>query len=241
MQVNIQKFLKQAGIKDPFYPGKKLIIPCRQTGEYKSHCIVLDWRDPDKILLDVKPGLSSKDLEPAKLKKYPVSLQTPTHIEIEVLNDNIASAGFSEKDLEELIEVPGEHEDEQEESSSSSSSGGGSSKGQKKNLEEKSPLSLMNEAFSEVMEGNIPELAKVVEMIVMGTEIAAEAFEKVFDKLIKQISHAKVSPTELLAQAGKFLTKVQPPSFLEAKKDEKYDVEYKYDRLKNEDIGYRLG
>lgn len=225
MKVEIQKFLDQAGIKDAFYPGKRLVVPCQQSGQYKSHCVVLDWRDPERILLNVKPGLSSKDMEPAKLKKYPVCLQTPTYVEIEILDE---------------ADVANDDEDREEEEGKSSS--GGTSKGQKKNLEDRSELSsLMSEAFTEVMEGKIPDMAKIVDMMVMGTQVAAEAFEKVFKKLVKQISHHKISATELLAQAGDFLTKVKPPEFLEPKDGEKYDVDYKYNREKNADIGFRLG
>lgn len=220
MQVNIKKFLDQAGIKDSFYPGKRLVVPCAQTGEYKSHCLVLDWRDPSKILLRVKPGMSGKDLEPAKIKKYPVSLQTPTYVEIEVINDN--------------------EDDEDSEEETSKGKSGGSSKGQKTKKKEDGLMASMNEAFGEALEGKIPELAKIVDMMIMGSQISAKAFGDVFNKLIKQISHLKISPTDLLAEAGQFLKKVKPPSFIEPKAGEQYDEDYKYNRELNADIGYRL-
>ena len=59
------------------------------------------------------------------------------------------------------------------------------------------------------------------------------------DKLAHGIEHAKVSTTDMLAQAGKFVTKYMPPSFMKPAGDEQ--ATYKYDREKNADIGYRPG
>ncbi len=217
MKVNVQKFLEDAGIKDPFYPGKRLVLPCNQTGEFKSHSVVLDWRTPERIRLEVKPGLSGRDLEPAKLKKYPVSFQMPTYVEIEVINDN---------------------KDDEDEEKGKASGGKGGSGGKKPAGKKKADMKLMASAFGDVVDGKVPGLGKIVEMVVMGTQIAAEAFGNVFEKLTKQISHAKISTTDLVAQAGEFLTKVKPPGFMEPKGDETAD--YKYDREKNADIGFKM-
>ncbi len=84
MQVNIEEFLQECGLNEPLYPGKRVIKKLPQSGEHKSHCIVYDWRDPDKIRIEVKAGLSGRDLAPKDLKKYPVSFQSPTYIELEV-------------------------------------------------------------------------------------------------------------------------------------------------------------
>lgn len=85
MQIdNIQEFLEECGLKEPLYPGKRVVKKLPQPGEYKSHCVVYDWRDPSKIRIEVKAGLSGRNLEPKELKKYPVSFQSPTFIEIEV-------------------------------------------------------------------------------------------------------------------------------------------------------------
>jgi hypothetical protein len=214
MQVNVKKFLEEAGITEPFYPGKRLVHTMKQTGEYKSHCVVLDWRTPDKIRIEVKAGLSGRDLEPKQLKYYPVSFQTPTYVDIEIINDN-----------------------DEEEGKSSSGKGGSGGKGlvKKKSLE--SMKTLASEAFGSVVEGKVPELGKIVEMVVMGMQISAEAFGNVMGKFTQQIQHAKISTTDLLASAGKFVTKYMPPAFLKPKGDE--TAKYKYDREKNADIGYR--
>lgn len=220
MQVNVKQFLEESGITEAFYPGKRLVHSCRQPGEYKSHCVVLDWRNPEKIRIEVKAGLSGKDLEPAKLKYYPVSFQTPTYVDIEVVNDN-----------------EDEKEDE-EESKGKSGKGGSGGKKPKKNTLEAMKL-MASEAFGDVMEGKVPELGNIKEMVVLGTQIAAEAYGNVMGKLAHGIAHAKVSTTDMLAQAGKFVTKYTPPAFMKPTGDEQ--ATYKYDREKNADIGYKAG
>ena len=216
MQVNVKEFLKDSGISEPFYPGKRLVKSCRQPGEFKSHCVVFDWRDPAKIVVEVKAGLSGKTLAIEKVREYPVCFQSPTFVEIEVVNDN------------------DDEEDEDESQGKSSSSGGG--KGQKK--KKLSELNgLMAQAFADISEGRTPELGDVKKMVVMGMEIAKEAMEAVMHKFTQQIEHSKIAATDLLAQAGKFITRYTPPSFLSPKGNE--DVKYKYDRVKNENIGMR--
>lgn len=84
MEVNIQEFLETCGLDEPLYPGKRVVKKLPQPGEYKSHCIVYDWRDPSKIRVEIKAGLSGRDLAPKDLKKYPVSFQSPTYIELKV-------------------------------------------------------------------------------------------------------------------------------------------------------------
>jgi hypothetical protein len=219
MQVNIKEFLAESNITEAFYPGKKLVHSCKQTGEYKNHCVVMDWRDPNKVRIEIKAGMSGKDLTPEKLKYYPVSLQSPTYIDIDIVNDN-------EDDKEE----------EEEEGKSSGKSSGGS-KGQKKNLEDIKLLA--SDAFGSVVEGKTPDVGKIVEMVIMGTKIAEEAYGNVMGKLAHGIQHAKISTTDMLAQAGKFVTKYMPPSFMTPTGDEQEN--YQYDREKNADIGYRPG
>ena len=219
MQVNVKKFLEESGITEAFYPGKRLVHSLQQSGEYKSHCVVLDWRNPSKIRIEVKAGLSGKDLEPARLKYYPVMFQTPTYVNIEVINDNAKS----------------ESEEEEGKSSGSGSSGSGGYK--KKSLSEVTMRA--SDAFGSALSKKIPEIGKIVEMVVMGTKLAEAAFAGAMDKLAHGISHMKVSTTDMLAQAGKFITKYTPPAFMKPTGDE--TATYKYDRVKNADIGYKPG
>lgn len=214
MKVNVKEFLKESGITEPFYPGKRLVHACRQPGEYKSHCVVFDWRDPAKILIEVKAGLTGRSLEPRDLKYYPLSFQTPTYVEIEVVNDNAT-------------------DEEEGKQGSASSSGGG--KQPKKSMS----LENISNAFGSVMEGNIPAIGKIVDMVVMGTKIAAESYGKVMGSFAKQIAHARIGATDLLAKAGDFVTKYSPPAFMAPTGDEK--KAYKYDREKNANIGFRPG
>ena len=101
-------------------------------------------------------------------------------------------------------------------------------------------MSLMaSEAFGSAIEGKVPELGKIVDMVVLGTKIAAEAYGNVMGKLAHGIAHAKVSTTDMLSQAGKFVTKYTPPSFMKPTGDEQ--ATYSYDREKNADIGYKAG
>lgn len=223
MKVNVEKFLADAGITEPFYPGKRLVQPCRLPGDFKSHCVVLDWRDPARIRIEVKPGLSGKDLAVAQVKQYPVSFQTPTFVEIEIVNDN-ASARTEE--------------DEEDEGKAKGKSGGGS-KGQKKGRKLSDMTGLMNKAFSDIVQGKIPDAGNIVQMVVMGVEITKEAFGNVFGKLTEQINHARIATTDLLADAGNFITKYTPPAFLAPKGNE--DKVYKYDAVKNFDIGLSPG
>ena len=220
MQVNVKQFLEEAGVTEAFYPGKKLVHSCRQPGEYKSHCVVLDWRDPNKIRIEVKAGLSGKDLEPSKLKYYPVSFQTPTYVDIEVVNDNT------------------DDEDEEKGKGTSGKGGSGGKKPAKKVSLDDVKL-MASDAFGSVMEGKVPELGKIVDMVVLGTQIAAEAYGNVMGNLANGMAHAKVSTTDMLAQAGKFVTKYMPPSFMKPTGDEQ--ANYSYDREKNADIGYKAG
>ena len=215
MQVNVKEFLKDSGITEPFYPGKRLVKSCRQPGEFKSHCVVFDWRDPAKIVVEVKPGLSGKTLAVERLKEYPVSFQSPTFVEIEVVNDN--------------------KDDEDEEGKGKSSSSGGGKGQKKKKLSDLNGL--MAQAFADISEGKVPELGDVKKMVVMGMEIAKEAMGAVMGKFTQQIEHARIATTDLLAEAGAKITRYTPPSFMAPKGNE--DATYKYDRNKNENIGMR--
>ena len=213
MRINVKEFLEQSGVTEAFYPGKRLVHKMRQTGEYKSHCVVLDWRNPDKIRIEVKAGLSGKDLEPKKLKYYPVCFQAPTYVDLEVVNDN------DDKD---------DKEDETEGKSGKSSGGG---KQPKKSLKE------VTSAFGSAIEGAIPALSEIKEMVVLGKEIAKEAYGQVMAELSHQIEHLKISATDMLAKASDLVTRYTPPAFMEPTGDEQAD--YKYDREKNADIGFK--
>ncbi len=224
MQVNIKKFLIDADIKEELYPGKRIVKKCKQIGEYKNHCVVIDWRDPDNIKIDIKPGLSGQQLAPEITKKYPVCLQTPTHVKIKVVNDNSAYNDNNDDD-----------DNDDEKKGKSGSSGGGGKRPAKKKLDD---IELIASRFDISAQGTIPTLGEIKEMMVMGVKIAKEAFNNAFSELTKQISNAHVKPTEIIAKAADLITRVAPPSFMKAKGDE--TASYKYDRNKNADIGFKM-
>ena len=138
MKINIKEFLDHAGIVESFYPGKRLVHACRQPGEFKSHCVVLDWRDPQRVRIEIKAGLSGRDLEPKSLKYYPVSFQSPTYVDIAF--DELSSS------------QPAEEGDE--DGRQGRSSGGGKKPSMKKNID--TMRQMATQAFGAVREGKMP-------------------------------------------------------------------------------------
>lgn len=216
MQVNIKEFIEQSGLDEPFYPGKRVIKLCPQPGEYKSHCVVYDWRNPEFIRIEIKAGLSGKDMPANDLVRYPVSFQAPSFIEIDVHSGELRS-------------IEGSSDDDEDEDSGSGSKGkaGGGKRPAKKKLS-----SLSMSSFASAVEGLLPENGVVSQIVIMGMKIAESAYESVIHRFSVQIEHAKVSTSELMAAAGKLVTKFTPPAFLKPKGDE--NKVYKYNREKNE-------
>ncbi len=207
MEVNVQELVKETGLNEPFYPGKRVVKPLPQNGEYKSHCVVYHWLDSSEMRIDIKAGLSGKDLEPRDLAKYPISFQAATFV-------RIATTDEAANDIED--------EDEGEEGRAGK--GGGGKKPAKKK-EKETTLG----AFSKVVEGKLPDLGTVKEMMVMGKQIAEKAFAAVLETLVAQIKHAKIGPTNLLA-ASQEIVRAQPGGGLTPKGNE--TIPYKYDALK---------
>lgn len=217
MQVNILEFLDRADIKEALYPGKRIVKPCKQIGEYKNHCVVIDWRDPETIELDIRPGLCGKILAPEITKKYPVCFQMPTNVKIEIISKKKKK------------------KDKEEEEEKGKSGGGSGKKPAKKKLED---IELIGSRFEKSVQGKVPKLGEIKEMMVMGKEIAKEAFGNAFTELTKQIAHAKITATEVLSKAMDLVTKVEPPSFIKPSGQE--TASYNYDRDKNADIGFKM-
>jgi len=187
MQVNIQEMLKECGVPEAMYPGKRLVTKLPQSGEYKSHSVVYDWRAPNLLRMEIKAGLTGKDLTVKELTKYPVSYQSPTFVEI------ATSSSANENS---------EDEDEDGDGSASGSGGGGGKK-----VGGKKPKAF--EAFSRVVEGKLPESGEIKRMVVMGKEIAKTAFASVMEALKAQIRDMKVTPVNILAAVSD-ITKVAP-------------------------------
>lgn len=220
MMVNFKDFLDHADVKETIYPGKRIVKPCKQIGEYKNHCIVIDWRDPDMMRIDIRPGLSGKQLAPELVKQYPVCFQMPTYVKIAVNDDKKKKA---------------DDEDEEKSKGKGDSGGGGKKLAKKKKLED---IEVITARFGDSVEGKIPNLGEIKEMFVMGVEIAKDSFTNAFVELTNQMKHAKISATEILSKAADVVTRFAPPEFMQSKGDE--TAQYKYDRDKNADIGFRM-
>ena len=219
MKLNLKKLLRACGVKDMFYPGKRMVRACRREGAFKSHAVVFDWRNPDRVRVDVRAGLSGRALDPEELRRYPVSLQSPTHVVIDVKDSKRSRHEDDEDD-----------EDEEGEGRAGKGGGGG--------VKPRKRRALMAETFDGEAQGRIPELGEVVEMVVMGTELAREAYGRAMDALTTQVAKANVVVTDVLAAATDVVERYMPPSFMEPRGDEQ--AAYAYDRAKNQDIG-RLG
>jgi len=207
MQVNIQELLKETGNKEQIYPGKRIVQKYVQPGEFKSHCVVFDWRTSDLLRVELKAGITGKNLDLSDLKNYPVSYQAPTYLELIADNDDI--------------------EEEEDEEGSKGKSGGGGKKPATKNLED-SDLSLT--AFDKVSEGQVSETGKIEKFVVMGKELAQEAFAQAFDNLKEQLRQTKVMALDIMKDVGDIIKKATPGGGLEAKGDE--SIKYKYDSEK---------
>lgn len=208
MQVNIQELIQETGLNEKIYPGKKLVKQYRQPGEFKSHCVVFDWRS-DMLRVELKAGLHGRNLDLSDLRNYPVSYQAPTFLEL-ISSDN-----------EEI-----EEEDEDEDGTKGKSGGGGKKPAVKK-LED-SELSLS--AFDKVTEGKVSEMAEIKKFVVMGKELAQEAYAQAFDNLKEQLHQTKVMAMDIMKNIGDTIKKATPGGGLEAKGNE--NVTYKYDAEK---------
>ena len=189
MQVNINEFMSECGVEEKIYPGKRLVHRLPQPGENKSHCVVYDWRHADTLHIEIKAGLTGNTLPPKEMKKFPISFQSPTYIDI----DTSANGNAFEE-----IEEEGDEEGEE----GSKGKGGGGGKRPK-------PKKLAMNAFAQVMEGKIPELGDVKKLVLMGKEIAKDAMGAVLTSLAAQIKSMSVAPVNLLANISK-VTKIAP-------------------------------
>lgn len=208
MQVNIQELVRETGLDESIYPGKKLVKKYVQPGEFKSHCMVFDWRS-DNLRIELKAGLTGRPLDLSDLKNYPVSYQAPTFIE---LVSDVANA----KAIHD--------EDEEDEEGKGKSGSGGGKKPAMKQLED-SDLSLS--AFDKVTEGDIPQTATIEKFVVMGKEIAQEAFATAFENLKEQLHQTKVMAMDIMKGVSDVIKRVTPSGGLEAKGNE--NIQYKYD------------
>lgn len=239
MQINIQDFIDESGLGEAFYPGKRVIKTCPQPGEFRSHCVIYDWRDPSLIRIEIKAGLTGFDLPANDLARYPVSFQSPTFIEIDVHSGRMKHMSANAEKLSHFASAAQNRNDEDdtdEDSSTSGKSGGGGgkrpAKKSKSELERTEKFSSKISSFTSAVAGKLPDVGNIVNVVIMGMKIAEEAYKNVVDKLTTQMKHAKIVTAELMIAAGKMVMKYTPPAFLQPKGDE--NKTYKYNREKNE-------
>lgn len=83
--ISAKEFLEKTGMDEPMAPG---MIKYRYvTGEKEgaSYTVVYDWRsDPNKIRVEVRPGLSGKMPAKEDMQNYAVWLQTQNFLELDL-------------------------------------------------------------------------------------------------------------------------------------------------------------
>ncbi len=206
MKVNVRELLEQCEFEDTnIYPGKRVVKNFPQSGDHKSHCAIGDWSNPDRFRLQLMPGLTGKPLPLSELKQYPVSFQAQTYLDVAFNNDNRQT------------------EEDEEDGESKGKSGGGGKK-PKRSLED-SGLSL--NAFGKAMEGAVQMVGEIEKFVVMGKELAREAYATALENLTHQLQQAKVLAIDILKNTSDIIKKATPGGGLEAKGDE--TIRYKYD------------
>jgi len=77
-EISAENFLKKTGMEEPMAPG---MIKYKHS----SYTIVYDWRsNPNKIRVEVLPGLTGKMPPKENLKNYAVWLQTQNFLELDL-------------------------------------------------------------------------------------------------------------------------------------------------------------
>ncbi len=85
MQISAREFLKQAGMDEPMLPG--MIKYKHHVGEKpgSSYTVVYDWKtNPEKIRVEVRPGLTGGMPDKRDISKYAVWLQTQNFMELDL-------------------------------------------------------------------------------------------------------------------------------------------------------------
>jgi hypothetical protein len=83
--ITAQDFLKKTGMEEPMAPGMIKYRYVTGDKEGGSYTIVYDWRsNPEKIRVEVRPGLSGKVPAKDELKNYAVWLQTQNFLELDL-------------------------------------------------------------------------------------------------------------------------------------------------------------
>jgi hypothetical protein len=90
--VTASDFLKKTGMDEPMAPGMIKYRYVTGDKEGASFTVVYDWRsNPDKIRVEVRPGLTGKVPAKEEMKNYAVWLQTQNYMEFD-LSETVGNA-----------------------------------------------------------------------------------------------------------------------------------------------------
>ena len=89
-------------------------------------------------------------------------------------------------------------------------------------------------AFDKATDGKVPEEGKIEKFVVMGKELAQEAFAQAYENFKEQLNQTKVMAMDIMKNIDDTIKKVAPGGGLEAKGNE--TVNYKYDIEKNSSL-----
>lgn len=83
--ITAEDFLKKTGMEEPMAPGMIKYRYVTGNKEGGSYTIVYDWRsNPEKIRVEVRPGLTGKMPPKEELKNYAVWLQSQNFLELDL-------------------------------------------------------------------------------------------------------------------------------------------------------------
>jgi hypothetical protein len=202
MQVNVNELIEASDLKEPLYQGKRVVKKYPVAGDHKSHCVVFDWRDQNELHVELKAGLTGRTLDAKELGNYPVSFQARTFLDIETATAN-------------------ENEDEEEGSGTTGRSGkGGGGKRPAKN------------AFAKALDTEHGEAGKIKRMMVMGKEIAAEAFGAAYESLKEQLHQTKIAAMDIMKGVTN-IERVTPGGGLQASGNETTNYAYNIEKNSN--------
>lgn len=86
MHMSVQQFLEKTGLHDDLNPGEIKMRKHPAEKESNSYTVIYDWKShPNKIRVEVRPGLSGSMPRQDELKKYALWLQTENFVEFETM------------------------------------------------------------------------------------------------------------------------------------------------------------
>jgi len=85
MEMTAREFLAETGLKEPLAPGQMKVKKHPGKNPSTSYTMIYDWKtDPDKIRVELRPGLSGQMPDKKELSKYALWLQAETFWELDM-------------------------------------------------------------------------------------------------------------------------------------------------------------